>query len=221
MLATPFISSTATASSCGCRRLDWLLKSVAMTQIAKRAMAAAPRHHLPLRSQRPNPGACRAGETPVLALDSTRPRSPSGSGRQSVVFGDARGCQSSHAPGSRAPRRSSSATTTPSRCASCTPWQTNAPTIPVIVRDRRRRHRAVRQAGADRASPGSDRRLADARQHALSRSACHAAGGSGRAAAARRRYGLLRGYFPVPTTTRSTSCSRARLAAVTLPTVKR
>ena len=119
---------------------DWLMQSVALTTIAKKRSinTEAPRHHLRLRPQRPEPGAPARTTSSIpymaLDLDPDRVRQAAAAG-QSVVFGDAARLQSLMAAGlARASAVVVSYHDTPSALKILRLVQAHAPKVPVIVR---------------------------------------------------------------------------------------
>jgi CPA2 family monovalent cation:H+ antiporter-2 len=223
MLATPFLIMHSDRIVNRLSASDWLMQSVALTSIAKRAIAAE--HHVIIC------GYGRSGQSlarllvpekiPYMALDldPDRVRQAAAAG-QSVVFGDAARLQSLMAAGlARAAAVVITYHDTPSALKILHLVQDHAPKVPVIVRavddsdiDR------LRAAGATEVVPEAIEGSLMLAGHALAlvgvpmqrviritRDARDA------------RYSLLRGYFHGADDDTVQELSQARLKSVTLP----
>jgi len=223
MLATPLLILYSNRIVMRLSTTDWLLQSVAMTTIARRAINAES-HVIICGFGRSGQNLARILEIEKIAyialdLDPDRVRQADAAG-QSVVFGDAARLQSLMAAGlARASAVVISYHDTPSALRILHRVQMHAPTVPVIVRtiddaDMER----LRAAGATEVVPEAVEGSLMLASHALAlvgvpmrrvlrlvqqqRSA---------------RYGLLRGYFHGADDDNVDALQHARLLSVTLP----
>ena len=202
---------------------DWLMQSVALTTIAKRAIAAE-RHVIICGYGRSGQNLARLlspEKIPYIALDldPDRVRQATAAG-QSVVFGDAARLQSLMAAGlARAAAVVVSYHDTPSALKILAQVQAHAPTVPVIVR-------TVDDADIDRLkAAGATEVVPEAIEGSLML-AGHALALVGvpmkrviriTRDARDARYSLLRGYFHGADDDTAQELAQARLHSVTLP----
>ncbi len=202
---------------------DWLMQSVALTTIAKRAIAAE-RHVIICGYGRSGQNLARLlspEKIPYIALDldPDRVRQATAAG-QSVVFGDAARLQSLMAAGlARAAAVVVSYHDTPSALKILAQVQAHAPTVPVIVR-------TVDDADIDRLkAAGATEVVPEAIESSLML-AGHALALVGvpmkrviriTRDARDARYSLLRGYFHGADDDTAQELAQARLHSVTLP----
>ena len=223
MLATPFLIMYSNRIVNRLSSSDWLMQSVALTSIAKRAIAAE--GHVIIcgygRSGQALARLLAAEGMPYIALDldPDRVRQAAAAG-QSVVFGDASRLQSLMAAGlARAAAVVVSYHDTPSALKILAQVQAHAPKVPVVVRtvddsdiDK------LKAAGATEVVPEAIEGSLMLAGHALAlvgvpmqrviritRDARDA------------RYGLLRGYFHGADDDTVEELNQARLRSVTLP----
>ena len=227
MLATPFLILYSNKIVNRLSANDWLMQSVALTSIAKKAIAAD-RHVIICGYGRSGQNLARLlvpERIPYMALDldPDRVRQAAAAG-QSVVFGDAARLQSLMAAGlARAAAVVITYLDTPSALKILRQVQEHAPRVPVIVRtvddtdiDR------LRAAGAAEVVPEAIEGSLMLAGHALAlvgvpmqrviritRDARDA------------RYGLLRGYFHGADDDTVQELEQARLQSVTLPEAAR
>jgi CPA2 family monovalent cation:H+ antiporter-2 len=223
MLASPFVILYSNQIVNKLSASDWLMQSVALTTIAKRAIAAE-KHVIICGYGRSGQNLARLlspEKIPYIALDldPDRVRQAAAAG-QSVVFGDAARLQSLMAAGlARAAAVVVSYHDTPSALKILAQVQAHAPTVPVIVRtvddsdiDR------LKAAGATEVVPEAIEGSLMLAGHALAlvgvpmkrviritRDARDA------------RYSLLRGYFHGADDDSAEERAQARLLSVTLP----
>jgi CPA2 family monovalent cation:H+ antiporter-2 len=223
MLATPFLILYSNQIVNRLSASDWLMQSVALTTIAKRAIAAE-RHVIICGYGRSGQNLARllAPENiPYIALDldPDRVRQATAAG-QSVVFGDAARLQSLMAAGlARAAAVVVSYHDTPSALKILAQVQAHAPTVPVIVR-------TVDDADIDRLkAAGATEVVPEAIEGSLML-AGHALALVGvpmkrviriTRDARDARYSLLRGYFHGADDGSVDEMAQARLRSVTLP----
>jgi CPA2 family monovalent cation:H+ antiporter-2 len=224
MLATPFIVMYSNRIVMRLSASDWLMQSVAMTTIAKRAINAEA-HIIIAGYGRSGQNLARLldGEKiPYMALDldPDRVRQAAAAG-QSVVFGDAARLQSLMAAGlARASAVVVSYHDTPSALKILRLVQAHAPRVPVIVRtiddsDIER----LQAAGATEVVPEAIEGSLMLASHALAlvgvpmRRVIRVVQEQRDA-----RYGLLRGYFHGADDDTADELQTARLLSVTLPT---
>ncbi len=223
MLATPFLIMYSNAIVNKLSSSDWLMQSVALTTIAKKAIAAE--SHVIIC------GYGRSGQNlakllgkeniPYIALDldPDRVRQAAAAG-QSVVFGDAARLQSLMAAGlARAAAVVVSYHDTPSALKILAQVQAHAPKVPVIVR-------TVDDADIDRLkAAGATEVVPEAIEGSLML-AGHALALVGvpmqrviriTRDARDARYGLLRGYFHGADDDTVEELNQARLRSVTVP----
>jgi CPA2 family monovalent cation:H+ antiporter-2 len=223
MLATPFIIMYSNRIVMRLSSSDWLMQSVAMTSIAKRAINTEA-HVIIAGYGRSGQSLARIldGEhIPYMALDldPDRVRQAAAAG-QSVVFGDAARLQSLMAAGlARASAVVVSYHDTPSAMKILHLVQAHAPTVPVIVRtlddsDIER----LQAAGATEVVPEAIEGSLMLASHALAlvgvpmRRVIRVVQDQRDA-----RYGLLRGYFHGADDDTVDELQQARLLSVTLP----
>jgi len=223
MLATPFIVMYSNRIVMRLSASDWLMQSVAMTTIAKRAINAEA-HIIIAGYGRSGQNLARLldGESiPYMALDldPDRVRQAAAAG-QSVVFGDAARLQSLMAAGlARASAVVVSYHDTPSALKILRLVQAHAPKVPVIVRtiddsDIER----LQAAGATEVVPEAIEGSLMLASHALAlvgvpmRRVIRVVQDQRDA-----RYGLLRGYFHGADDDTADELRAARLLSVTLP----
>jgi CPA2 family monovalent cation:H+ antiporter-2 len=223
MLATPFIFTFSNRIVMRLSASDWLLQSVAMTTIARRAIDSEA-HVIICGFGRSGQNLARLLEHEKIAyialdLDPDRVRQAAAAG-QSVVFGDAARLQSLMAAGlARANAVVVSYHDTASALKILHLVRTHAPTVPVIVRtiddsDIER----LRGAGATEVVPEAIEGSLMLASHAL------ALVGVPMRRVLRlvqqqrdARYGLLRGYFHGADDDSTDGLQHARLLSVTLP----
>jgi voltage-gated potassium channel Kch len=223
MLATPFIVMYSNRIVMRLSSTDWLMQSVAMTSIAKRAINTD-KHVIIAGYGRSGQNLARLLEgehIPYMALDldPDRVRQAAAAG-QSVVFGDAARLQSLMAAGlARASAVVVSYHDTPSAMKILHLVQAHAPKVPVIVRtiddsDLEK----LRAAGATEVVPEALEGSLMLASHALAlvgvpmRRVIRVVQDQRDA-----RYGLLRGYFHGADDDTVDELQTARLASVTLP----
>ena len=223
MLATPFIIMYSDRIVMRLSRNDWLLQSVAMTTIARRAINTE-RHVIICGFGRSGQNLARLLEGEKIAyialdLDPDRVRQAASAG-QSVVFGDAARLQSLMAAGlARASAVVVSYHDTPSALKILHLVNSHAPIVPVIVRtiddvDFER----LRAAGATEVVPEAIEGSLMLASHALAlvgvpmRRVLRVVQQQRDA-----RYGLLRGYFHGADDDTVEELEHARLLSVTLP----
>ena len=223
MLATPLLVLYSNRIVMRLSASDWLMQSVAMTTIAKRAINAEA-HVIIAGYGRCGQNLARLLEgegIPYMALDldPDRVRQAAAAG-QSVVFGDAARLQSLMAAGlARASAVVVSYHDTPSALKILGQVQTHAPKVPVVVRtlDDRDIER-LRGAGATEVVPEAIEGSLMLASHALAlvgvpmRRVIHVVQAQREA-----RYGLLRGYFHGADDDTVDEMRQARLLSVTLP----
>jgi monovalent cation:H+ antiporter-2, CPA2 family len=223
MLATPFIVMYSNRIVMRLSASDWLMQSVAMTTIAKRAINTEA-HIIICGYGRSGQNLARLLERegiPYMALDldPDRVRQAAAAG-QSVVFGDAARLQSLMAAGlARASAVVVSYHDTPSALKILHQVQEHAPTVPVVVRtlddsDIER----LRAAGATEVVPEAIEGSLMLASHALAlvgvpmRRVIRVVQDQRDA-----RYGLLRGYFHGADDDTVDELQQARLLSVSLP----
>jgi CPA2 family monovalent cation:H+ antiporter-2 len=223
MLATPFLIIHSNRIVMRLSASDWLLQSVAMTTIAKRAINTEA-HVIICGFGRSGQNLARLLEHEKIAyialdLDPDRVRQAAAAG-QGVVFGDAARLQSLAAAGlARAHAVVVSYHDTPSALKVLALVRTHAPSVPVIVRtiddsDIER----LRSAGATEVVPEAIEGSLMLASHALAlvgvpmRRVLRAVQEQRDA-----RYGLLRGYFHGADDDTPDELQHARLLSVTLP----
>ena len=227
MLATPFLIQYSNVIVNKLSSSDWLMQSVALTTIAKKAIAAE-KHVIICGYGRSGQNLARllAPEgIPYMALDldPDRVRQAAAAG-QSVVFGDAARLQSLMAAGlARAAAVVITYHDTPSALKILRQVQEHAPTVPVIVRTiDDADFEKLRAAGATEVVPEAIEGSLMLAGHALAlvgvpmkrviritRDARDA------------RYGLLRGYFHGADDDTVEELDQARLKSITLPEATR
>ncbi|MEO7152290.1 MAG: cation:proton antiporter [Burkholderiaceae bacterium] len=223
MLATPFLILYSNRIVMRLSASDWLMQSVAMTTIAKRAINTEA-HIIIAGFGRSGQNLARLLESesiPYMALDldPDRVRQAAAAG-QNVVFGDAARLQSLMAAGlARASAVVVSYHDTPSALKILRQVRTHAPTVPVIVRtiddtDLER----LRSAGATEVVPEAIEGSLMLASHALALVGVPMRRVI-RVVQAQRdaRYGLLRGYFHGADDDSVDDLHKARLLGVTLP----
>jgi len=223
MLATPFIFMYANRIVMRLSANDWLLQSVAMTTIAKRAINAEA-HVIICGFGRSGQNLARLLEAEKIAyialdLDPDRVRQAAAAG-QSVVFGDAARLKSLMAAGlARASAVVVSYHDTPSALKILNLVKTHTPSVPVVVRtiddaDMEK----LRSAGATEVVPEAIEGSLMLASHALAlvgvpmRRVLRVVQQQRDA-----RYGLLRGYFHGADDDTVLEQDHARLLSVTLP----
>jgi CPA2 family monovalent cation:H+ antiporter-2 len=223
MLATPFIVMYSNRIVMKLSSSDWLLQSVQLTTIAKKAIRAE-KHVIICGYGRSGQNLARLLDTqhiPYMALDldPDRVRQAAAAG-QSVVFGDAARLQSLMAAGlARANAVVVSYTDTPSALKILHLVRDHAPTVPVLVRtiddtDLER----LRAAGATEVVPEAIEGSLMLASHALALVGVPMRRVIRMTRDARdARYGLLRGYFHGADDDTVEELQQARLASVTLP----
>ncbi len=223
MLATPFIVMHSDRLVMRLSSTDWLMQSVAMTQIARRAINADA-HIIIAGYGRSGQNLARLldGEAiPYIALDldPDRVRQAAAAG-QSVVFGDAARLQSLMAAGLA---RASAVVVTyldiPGAYKVLANTRTHAPQVPVIVRTQDDRELdALRTAGAAEVVPETVEGSLMLASHALALVGVPVRRVIRRVQEQRdARYGLLRGYFHGADDDTADEMHTARLLSVTLP----
>ena len=223
MLATPFIVMYSNRIVMKLSASDWLMQSVAMTSIAKRAINAEA-HIIIAGYGRSGQNLARLldGEKiPYMALDldPDRVRQAAAAG-QSVVFGDAARLQSLMAAGlARASAVVVSYHDTPSALKILRLVQAHAPRVPVIVRTIDDSDiEKLQAAGATEVVPEAIEGSLMLASHALAlvgvpmRRVIRVVQNQRDA-----RYGLLRGYFHGADDDTADELQTARLLSVTLP----
>ncbi|MBZ8140382.1 potassium transporter [Rubrivivax gelatinosus] len=223
MLATPFIIMHADRIVMKLAASDWLMQSVQLTSIAKRAIRTE-KHVIICGYGRSGQNLARMLDTqsiPYMALDldPDRVRQAAAAG-QSVVFGDAARLQSLMAAGlARANAVVVSYPDTPSALKILRLVREHAPAVPVIVRtiddsDLER----LRAAGATEVVPEAIEGSLMLASHALALVGVPMRKVIRLARDARdARYGLLRGYFHGADDDSAGDLQQERLASVTLP----
>jgi CPA2 family monovalent cation:H+ antiporter-2 len=223
MLATPFLFMYSNRIVMRLSTSDWLLQSVAMTTIARRAINTEA-HVIICGFGRSGQNLARLLEHEKIAyialdLDPDRVRQAAAAG-QSVVFGDAARLQSLAAAGlARANAVVVSYHDTPSALKVLHLVRTHAPTVPVIVRtlddsDIER----LRGAGATEVVPEAIEGSLMLASHALALVGVPMRRVLRLVQAQRdARYGLLRGYFHGADDDTPDELQHARLLSVTLP----
>ncbi|MBK1616368.1 potassium transporter [Rubrivivax gelatinosus] len=223
MLATPFIIMHADRIVMKLAASDWLMQSVQLTTIAKRAIRTE-KHVIICGYGRSGQNLARMLDTqniPYMALDldPDRVRQAAAAG-QSVVFGDAARLQSLMAAGlARANAVVVSYPDTPSALKILRLVREHAPAVPVIVRtiddsDLER----LRAAGATEVVPEAIEGSLMLASHALALVGVPMRKVIRLARDARdARYGLLRGYFHGADDDSASDLLQERLASVTLP----
>ncbi len=227
MLATPFLFMFSNRIVNKISSNDWLMQSVALTSIAKRAISAE-RHIIICGYGRSGQNLARllAPENiPYMALDldPDRVRQAAAAG-QSVVFGDAARLQSLMAAGlARAAAVVVTYHDTPSALRVLRQVQDHAPRVPVIVRtiddtDMEQ----LRSAGATEVVPEAIEGSLMLAGHALALVGVPMKRVIRITSEARdARYGLLRGYFHGTDDDSAEERLQARLQSVTLPEAAR
>jgi CPA2 family monovalent cation:H+ antiporter-2 len=223
MLATPFIVMNANLIVMRLSASDWLLQSVALTSIAKKAIRAE-RHVIICGYGRSGQNLARMLDKqgiPYMALDldPDRVRQAAAAG-QSVVFGDAARLPSLMAAGlARANAVVVSYPDTPSALRILSLVRQHAPAVPVIVRtiddtDLEK----LRAAGATEVVPEAIEGSLMLASHALALVGVPMRKVIRLTRDARdARYGLLRGYFHGADDDTVEELQQERLASVTLP----
>jgi CPA2 family monovalent cation:H+ antiporter-2 len=223
MLATPFIVLFSNRIVMKLSSSDWLMQSVALTTIAKKAIRTE-KHVIICGYGRSGQNLARMLDTqniPYMALDldPDRVRQAAAAG-QSVVFGDAARLQSLMAAGlARANAVVVSYPDTPSALKILQLVREHAPAVPVIVRtiddsDLER----LRAAGATEVVPEAIEGSLMLASHALALVGVPMRKVIRLTRDARdARYGLLRGYFHGADDDTVEELQQARLASVTLP----
>jgi CPA2 family monovalent cation:H+ antiporter-2 len=227
MIATPFLILNSNRIVNRLSASDWLMQSVALTTIAKRAIAAD-KHVIICGYGRSGQNLARLLSPEKIAyialdLDPDRVRQAAAAG-QSVVFGDAARLQSLMAAGlARAAAVVVSYHDTPSALKILAQVQAHAPTVPVIVR-------TVDDADIDRLkAAGATEVVPEAIEGSLML-AGHALALVGvpmqrviriTRDARDARYSLLRGYFHGADDDTVDELHQARLRSVTLPVAAR
>lgn len=223
MLLTPFIIQHSDRIVMKLSSTDWMLQSVAMTSIAKRAINTEA-HIIICGYGRCGQNLARLLETEAieymaLDLDPDRVHQAVAAG-QSVVFGDATRLQSLIAAGlARASALVITYQNTPSALRILRLVQTHAPRVPVIVRTIDDADlEGLRAAGATEVVPEAIEGSLMLASHALAlvgvpmQRVVHLVQEQ-RAA----RYGLLRGYFHGADDDEARAAQQARLRSITLP----
>jgi len=227
MLATPFLVQYSNRIVNKLSSSDWLMQSVALTAIARRAMAAE-RHVIICGYGRSGQNLARLLSKErigymALDLDPDRVRQAAAAG-QSVVFGDAARLQSLMAAGlARAAAVVVSYHDTPSALKILALVQSHAPGVPVVVRtvddtdiDR------LKAAGATEVVPEAIEGSLMLAGHALALVGVPMARVIRITRDARdARYSLLRGYFHGTDDDTVEELMQARLRSVTLPEAAR
>jgi len=223
MLATPFVVMYSNRIVMKLSSSDWLLQSVALTTIAKKAIRAE-KHVIICGYGRSGQNLARMLDTqgiPYMALDldPDRVRQAAAAG-QSVVFGDAARLQSLMAAGlARANAVVVSYPDTPSALKILRLVRQHAPAVPVIVRTIDDSDlETLRAAGATEVVPEAIEGSLMLASHALALVGVPMRRVIRLARDARdARYGLLRGYFHGADDDTVEELQQARLASVTLP----
>jgi CPA2 family monovalent cation:H+ antiporter-2 len=223
MLATPFIVMYSDRIVMKLSSSDWLLQSVQLTTIAKKAIRAE-KHVIICGFGRSGQNLARLLDTqniPYMALDldPDRVRQAAAAG-QSVVFGDAARLQSLMAAGlARANAVVVSYPDTPSALKILRLVREHAPAVPVVVRTIDDTDlETLRAAGATEVVPEAIEGSLMLASHALALVGVPVRTVIRLARDARdERYGLLRGYFHGADDDTVAELDQARLASVTLP----
>jgi CPA2 family monovalent cation:H+ antiporter-2 len=223
MLATPFIVMYSDRIVMKLSSSDWLLQSVQLTTIAKKAIRAE-KHVIICGFGRSGQNLARLLDTqtiPYMALDldPDRVRQAAAAG-QSVVFGDAARLQSLMAAGlARANAVVISYPDTPSALKILRLVREHAPAVPVVVRTIDDTDlEALRAAGATEVVPEAIEGSLMLASHALALVGVPMRTVIRLARDARdERYGLLRGYFHGADDDTVGELQQARLQSVTLP----
>jgi len=223
MLASPFLILYANRIVMKLASSDWLMQSVALTSIAKRAITAE-KHVIICGYGRSGQNLARMLEVeriPFMALDldPDRVRQAAASG-QNVVFGDAARLSSLMAAGlARAAAVVCSYHDTPSALKVLHLVQTHAPRVPVIVRTIDDSDlEALKAAGATEVVPEAIEGSLMLASHALALVGVPMRRVIRLARDAREaRYGLLRGFFHGADDDEAGDQQQARLASVTIP----
>jgi monovalent cation:H+ antiporter-2, CPA2 family len=223
MLATPFIVMYSNRIVMKLSATDWLLQSVQLTTIAKKAIRAE-KHVIICGYGRSGQNLARMLDTqqiPYMALDldPDRVRQAAAAG-QSVVFGDAARLQSLMAAGlARANAVVVSYPDTPSALKILRLVREHAPAVPVIVRTIDDSDlETLRSAGATEVVPEAIEGSLMLASHALALVGVPMRRVIRLTRDARdARYGLLRGYFHGADDDTVEERQQARLASVTLP----
>jgi CPA2 family monovalent cation:H+ antiporter-2 len=223
MLASPFLILYANRIVMKLASSDWLMQSVALTSIAKRAITAE-KHVIICGYGRSGQNLARMLEVeriPFMALDldPDRVRQAAAAG-QNVVFGDAARLSSLMAAGlARASAVVCSYHDTPSALKVLHLVQTHAPRVPVIVRTIDDSDLEVlKAAGATEVVPEAIEGSLMLASHALALVGVPMRRVIRLTREAREaRYGLLRGFFHGADDDESGEQSQARLASVTIP----
>jgi CPA2 family monovalent cation:H+ antiporter-2 len=223
MLATPFLVMYSNRIVMKLSSSDWLMQSVALTTIAKKAIRAE-KHVIICGYGRSGQNLARMLDTqgiPYMALDldPDRVRQAAAAG-QSVVFGDAARLQSLMAAGlARANAVVVSYPDTPSALKILRLAREHAPTVPVIVRTIDDADlETLRAAGATEVVPEAIEGSLMLATHALALVGVPMRKVIRLTRDARdARYGLLRGYFHGADDDTVEERQQARLASVTLP----
>jgi len=223
MLATPFVILYSNRIVMRLASSDWLMQSVALTSIAKKAIKAE-RHVIICGYGRSGQNLARMLEgehIPYMALDldPDRVRQAAAAG-QSVVFGDAARLQSLMAAGlARASAVVVSYHDTPSALKILRIVQAHAPKVPVVVRTIDDSDiEKLQAAGATEVVPEAIEGSLMLASHALAlvgvpmRRVLRVVQNQRDA-----RYGLLRGYFHGADDDTADELQTARLLSVTLP----
>lgn len=223
MLATPFIVMWSNRIVMKLSASDWMLQSVQLTTIAKKAIRAE-KHVIICGYGRSGQNLARMLDTqgiPYMALDldPDRVRQAAAAG-QSVVFGDAARLQSLMAAGlARANAVVVSYPDTPSALKILRLVRQHAPSVPVIVRTIDDSDlETLRNAGATEVVPEAIEGSLMLASHALALVGVPMRKVIRLTRDARdARYGLLRGYFHGADDDTVEELQQARLASVTLP----
>jgi monovalent cation:H+ antiporter-2, CPA2 family len=223
MLASPFLILYANRIVMQLASSDWLMQSVALTSIAKRAIAAE-KHVIICGYGRSGQNLARMLEVeriPFMALDldPDRVRQAAAAG-QNVVFGDAARLSSLMAAGlARAAAVVCSYHDTPSALKVLHLVQTHAPHVPVIVRTIDDSDlEALKAAGATEVVPEAIEGSLMLASHALALVGVPMRRVIRLARDAREaRYGLLRGFFHGADDDEAGDQQQVRLASVTIP----
>jgi len=223
MLASPFLVLHANRIVMRLASSDWLMQSVALTTIAKRAITTE-KHIIICGYGRSGQNLARMLEVeriPYMALDldPDRVRQAAAAG-QNVVFGDAARLSSLMAAGlARASAVVVSYHDTPSALKVLHLVQTHAPRVPVVVRTIDDADlEALKAAGATEVVPEAIEGSLMLASHALALVGVPMRRVIRLARDAREaRYGLLRGFFHGADDDESGEQQQARLASVTIP----
>ncbi len=223
MLATPFLVMYSNRIVMKLSASDWLMQSVALTSIAKKAIRTE-KHVIICGYGRSGQNLARMLDTqgiPYMALDldPDRVRQAAAAG-QSVVFGDAARLQSLMAAGlARANAVVVSYPNTPSALKILRLVGEHAPTVPVVVRTIDDSDlETLRAAGATEVVPEAIEGSLMLASHALALVGVPMRRVISLARDARdARYGLLRGYFHGADDDTVEELQQARLSSITLP----